>query len=191
MIQKSPPSSFFHLSVIPNIYIDAKYATTDNFTNEKLPGYHTSKDLWLHQIAQNSILQLVKSLKGVGLGLWVWDAYRPKRATDAMVDWARRTEQYFLVTDGYIATRSRHNGGGAMDCSLYDLDNLQLLDMGTEWDTFDEQSHIQNATGQAKENRQLLHHHMNEIGWHSYDKEWWHFEMPDAHKLDILDIPYA
>ena len=190
MIQKSPPSSFFHLSVIPNIYIDAKYATTDNFTGKELPGYHTTKDLWLHQSAQNSILQLVNHLEGVGLGLWVWDAYRPKRATDAMVDWARRTEQYFLVTDGYIATRSRHNGGGAMDCSLYDLDKLQLLDMGTEWDTFDEQSHIQNAKGQVKENRQLLHHHMNEIGWKSYDKEWWHFEMPMAHNLEILDIPY-
>ena len=44
-----------------------------------------------------------------------------KEFTEAMVDWARRTEQYYLVTDGYIATRSRHNGGsGAIDCSLYD-----------------------------------------------------------------------
>ena len=85
-----------------------------------------------------------------------------------MVDQARRTEQYYLVTDGYIATRSRHNGGGA-DCSVYDLRTKQLLDMGTE-DTFDEQSHIQNAKGQAKTNRQLLHHYMNESGWKSYEK---------------------
>ena len=190
MIQKSPPKSFFNLSVIPNIYIDAKYATIDNFTKKKLPGYHTSKDLWLHNSAQTTILRLANRLEQEGLGLGVWDAYRPKRATDAMVEWAKRTEQYFLVTDGYIAVRSRHNGGGAIDCSLYDLRTKQLLDMGTEWDTFDVQSHIQNATGQAKENRLLLHHHMNESGWNSYEKEWWHFEMPTASTLDFLDIPY-
>jgi zinc D-Ala-D-Ala dipeptidase len=184
------PTSFFDLSVVPNTYIDAKYATCDNFTTKKLPGYHTTKNLWLHNCAKKTLIHLTEVLETQGLGLWIWDAYRPKRATDAMVEWAKRTKQYHLVTEGYIAIRSRHNGGGAIDCSLYDLQTKKILNMGTEWDTFDSESHIQNATGQAMENRRLLHSYMNEFGWVSYEKEWWHFEMPDAKNLDILDVPY-
>ncbi len=184
------PSSFFHLSEIPNLQIHALYATEKNFMQKKLPGYATTKELWIHVNAKPSLIMIAQKLQKEGLGLWVWDAYRPKRATDAMVQWARYTGQYSLVADGYIAIRSRHNGGGAIDCSLYELNTLQLLDMGTEWDTFDIQSHIQNATGQAATNRKKLHDCMNGVGWKSYEKEWWHFELPQAGQFESQDIPY-
>ncbi len=77
-----------------------------------------------------------------------------------------------------------------MDCSLYDLATKRLLDMGTEWDTFEEESHVANATGVAKENRQLLHGVMNKVGWLSYEQEWWHFELVGARDLGVFDVCY-
>jgi zinc D-Ala-D-Ala dipeptidase len=191
MIMKNiTPASFFNLSIIPHIFIDARYASSDNFTGQKLPGYGTIKTLWLHEKGKQSLLNLSQKLKERKLGLWVWDAYRPKQATDAMVTWAQQTQQYHLVTEGYIAIRSRHNGGGALDCSLYDLTTGLLLDMGTEWDTFEEESHVKNAFGPARDNRLILHEYMNDAGWSSYEKEWWHFELEEASQLEPLDIPY-
>ena len=184
------PPFFFHLSEIPNLHIEALYATDNNFTKKKLPGYATTNHLWIHVNAKNKLMMAAQKLQQQGLGLWVWDAYRPKRATDAMVQWAKDTGQYFLVTDGYIAIRSRHNSGGAIDCSLYDLHTRQLLDMGTAWDSFEEESHIHKTTGQAALNRTILHDCMNQFGWNSYEKEWWHFELPEARQLESQDIPY-
>ncbi|MEC7986745.1 MAG: M15 family metallopeptidase [Myxococcota bacterium] len=182
------PPSFIDLSNIPEFKLQIYYATPHNFTNQVLPGYEFP-GAWLHRDAAERLLSLRTQLQKLNLKMVIWDAYRPKRATDAMVRWANNTGNAWMVEEGYIARRSRHNGGVAIDVGLL-RDNVPL-DMGTEWDFFGDASHIQNATGVALENRYLLHGLMSSHGWIGYQKEWWHFEILGAQDYPSFDMPYV
>jgi len=161
-------------SLDPTIIVEMRYATTNNFTGAALPGYLANR-AFLRTDAAAALARVHDRLRQNGLGLKVFDAYRPVRATVAMMDWTDRVNRRDLVTNGYIASRSRHNLGLAVDLTLVNLRNGAELDMGTPFDTFSEAAHTANATGSAAENRQLLKSAMQRQGFTSYDKEWWHF----------------
>lgn len=110
------------------------------------------------------------------MGLKVFDGYRPVRATLAMVEWARRTGRMHLIEEGYIASRSRHNLGLAVDLTLVDWSvGGREVDMGTPYDTFSVDAHWANATGRTLRYRQLLRRVMEAEGFRQYDLEWWHY----------------
>jgi D-alanyl-D-alanine dipeptidase len=159
------------------IRVDARYATPNNFTGKPLPGYQASKAL-LRREAARALARVQARLRPRGLGLVVFDGYRPVRATLAMVQWAKRTGQESLLQQGYIARRSRHNLGLAVDLSLVALDTGVPLDMGTPFDTFSESAHTANAEGQIRRNRETLVRAMEAEGFSNYDQEWWHFTFP-------------
>jgi len=129
-------------------------------------------------------------LQPQGLGLLVYDAYRPIRATKAMMAWARRAGKWNLIKQGYIATRSRHNHGIAVDLTLVSLDTGIPLDMGTPWDAFHERSHTRNASGSILKSRLKLERIMKKHGFRPYKKEWWHFNF-SIKKTKPRDVPYA
>jgi zinc D-Ala-D-Ala dipeptidase len=164
-------------SVDSTIRVEARYATANNFTGKPLPGYQARKAL-LRREAAAALARVQATLRPRGLGLVIFDGYRPVRATLAMVDWAKRTGQENLLTQGYIARRSRHNLGLAVDLSLAALDTGVALDMGTPFDTFSESAHTANAEGQVRRNRQTLVRAMEAQGFSNYDQEWWHFTFP-------------
>ena len=56
-------------------------------------------------------------LEKQGLGILVWDAYRPRRATLEMATWAEENK-IWLLEEGYLVYRSRHNAGGAIDLNM-------------------------------------------------------------------------
>jgi len=116
----------------------------------------------------------------------VFDAYRPARATEAMVEWTRRANRGDLLRDGYIASRSRHNLGVAIDLTLIELATGRELDMGTPFDTFSSAAHTANATGLVATNRQTLKAAMEREGFTNYDQEWWHFSysVPNPLRFD-------
>ena len=117
-------------------------------------------------------------LRSEGLGLRVFDGYRPVRATLAMVAWAEEAGRVDLLDDGYIARRSRHNEGVAVDLTLIDLETGRELDMGTPYDTFTEEAHTMNATGEVLERRLRLKEALEAVGFENYSKEWWHYSFP-------------
>jgi D-alanyl-D-alanine dipeptidase len=158
----------------PGIVVDMRYATADNFTGAPLPGYHANR-AELRREAAAALARVQRSLRERGLGLKVFDAYRPARATRAMVDWTGRANRADLLRDGYIASRSRHNLGVAVDLTLIELGSGRELDMGTAFDAFSEAAHTANASGEVAANRQLLKLGMEREGFTNYDKEWWHF----------------
>ena len=92
------------------IRVDARYTASDNFTGASLPGYEANVAL-LRREAAEALVRVQKRLATGDLGLKIWDGYRPRRATLAMVDWCVRTGNTALLDDGYIARRSRHNLG--------------------------------------------------------------------------------
>jgi zinc D-Ala-D-Ala dipeptidase len=159
------------------IRIEARYATSNNFTGKPLPGYQARRAL-LRREAATALARVQRRLGPQGLGLVIYDGYRPVRATLAMVDWARRTGRMDLLNDGYIASRSRHNLGLAVDLSLAELRTGAELDMGTPFDTFTEAAHTANAEDRVLRNRQILVQAMKAEGFSNYDQEWWHFAYP-------------
>jgi len=159
------------------IRVDARYATSNNFTGRPLPGYLARRAL-LRREAATALARVQTRLRSQGLGLLIFDGYRPVRATLAMVEWARRTGRMDLLQQGYIASRSRHNLGLAVDLSLAELGTGAELDMGTPFDTFAEAAHTANAEGRVRRNRQMLVHAMKSEGFINYDQEWWHFVYP-------------
>ena len=161
-------------SLDPTIAVDLRYATSNNFTGAPLPGYQANR-AYLRREAVAALGRVQRDLRTQGLGLKVFDAYRPVRATLAMVDWTERVHRPDLLKDGYIASRSRHNLGLAIDLTLVELSTSRELDMGTPFDTFSTAAHTANASGVAAVNRQKLKAAMEGEGFLNYDQEWWHY----------------
>ena len=168
-------------SVDSTIRVDARYAGSNNFTGAPLPGYDAPRAL-LRREAAAALGRVQARLRTGGMGLLIFDGYRPVRATLAMVDWAERTGRKDLL-DGYIARRSRHNQGVAVDLTLVDPASGTELDMGTPFDTFSEAAHTANATGRPQRYRQILVRVMESEGFTNYDQEWWHFSYPVPNAL--------
>lgn len=173
-------------SLRPAPRVDVRYATADNFTRAVLPGYEVPR-AFLRPEAAQALARVEQRLRARGLGLKVWDAYRPVRATRAMVEWAERTGQQWVVEQGYVAPRSGHNRGNTVDLTLVRLDTGEELDMGTPYDHFAEAAHTANATGAVRENRAALLSAMEAEGWTNYPQEWWHFTYPG--EPPALDVP--
>jgi D-alanyl-D-alanine dipeptidase len=168
-----------------SIVVDLRYATRNNFTGAPLPGYLANR-AFLRREAAAALSRVQRDLRPQGLGLKVYDGYRPVRATLAMVDWTQRVNRPDLLTDGYIASRSRHNLGLAIDLTLIELATGRELEMGTPFDTFSTAAHTANASGAAAANRQRLKTAMERQGFVNYDQEWWHFSfvVPNPLRFD-------
>ncbi len=158
----------------PGIRVELAYATRDNLTGRRLPGYCENRAFLLPHAAR-SLARVQRHLRRRGLGLLVRDAYRPARASRALVRWAERNGRGDLVGT-YIARRSRHNTGSAVDLTLVRADGGRPLEMGTGYDDLSSRAHTRNASGRALRNRLLLARAMERFGFVPYWREWWHFE---------------
>lgn len=156
----------------PSIRVNLSYRTTHNETGNPLPGYCENWAL-LHDRAAHSLGQTQRYLRRRNRGLLVLDAYRPVRATEALVRWAQRTGRGGAVGT-YIARRSRHNTGSAVDITLVRDSDGERLRMGGF--AFRPSSHTYNARGRILANRLTLKNAMERFGFSSYWREWWHFE---------------
>lgn len=191
-VQPTAPDSLARLKltdlakVVPGIRSEIRYATTSNFTGAVLPGYGVARAL-LRREAATALAGVERDLEARGFGLKVWDGYRPVRATLAMVEWCERNHRTDLLDQGYIARRSRHNQGVAIDLTVVDLRTGRELDMGTPFDEFSARAHTANASGAQAVNRRILGDAMRRGGFVNYVDEWWHFsfDVPDPMPFDL------
>lgn len=169
----------------PGIRVELVYRTSRNLTGHRLPGYCREWALLLDPAARD-LARVQRRLRRRGLGLLVLDAYRPARASRALVRWARRTGRGDLVGT-YIARRSRHNTGSAVDLTLVRAAGGKRLRMGSGYDELGPRAHTLNATGRALHNRLVLTRAMERFGFAGYWREWWHFEhrLVGARYLDL------
>lgn len=172
-------------SLDSTVVVDMRYTTSNNFTGAPLPGYSANR-AYMRREAAAALARVQRALTRDGLGLKVFDAYRPVRATLAMVEWTERAGRPDLLRDGYIASRSRHNLGLAIDLTLIDLATGRELEMGTPFDTFSAAAHTANASGETAANRQRLKAAMEREKFLNYDQEWWHFSfsVPNPLRFD-------
>ena len=182
-----PPELVDVVAFVPYVRLSVGYATPDNFTGAPLPGYGAA-GAWLHPAATDGLAQVALELADEGLGLVVFDAYRPRRASIAMVEWARANGRTDLLRDGWVAPRSQHNRGLAIDVGLVELDSGTPVDMGTAWDAFTREAGAFAMEGEPGARRQRLRRAMERHGFRPYDAEWWHFTWPG--KAPELDVPY-
>ncbi len=180
-----PPKDFQNLRDLPGLRLEMGYATALNFTGAPLPGYAPGQ-AWLRAEAAASLARIQATLAPEGLALVIYDAYRPARASVAMVQWAKGTGHEAWLKEGYIAEHSKHSAGVAVDVGL--SFGGEPLDMGSGWDVFGPEAALRGATGEALKNRLRLRDMMVAEGWIPYAKEWWHFEypLPELPKLDVV-----
>ena len=186
------PKGFTYLSTVDStIQKELRYITHDNFLGTPVDGYE--KDTVIITYSAAVALKGVQTkLREFGLGLKVFDAYRPQRAVDHFVRWAKvlndtlTKHKYYpnvakkdLFKLDYIASRSGHTRGGAVDLTIIDLSTGQEIDMGSGFDYFGTPSHptYPNLTRKQRANRLLLRNLMMEAGFKPYSKEWWHFSL--------------
>ncbi len=197
------PSGFSYLNTIdPSIDVDLRYASTDNFTGEVVDGYGDANAVVLRTDAATALAGVQTTLADAGLGLLVYDGFRPTRAVDSFMAWSRtdddRTrDEYYpefskseLFELGYIAEQSGHSLGGTVDLTLVELDSGEPLDMGSPFDLFDERSHYaaEGIGDDAFVNRTLLREAMIAAGFEPYPQEWWHFSYPVPEGAERLDF---
>jgi D-alanyl-D-alanine dipeptidase len=169
-----------------DVAVDLRYAGDANFTGARLPGYCVAEP-FLRGRAARALGRAESRLNRDGLGLAILDAYRPARASRAMVRWARRTGNDHLL-GGWIAARSNHNRGAAVDATLVRLETGRTLSMGTAYDTFSARSATTAVGGKALRNRLRLKRALEAEGFRNYRREWWHFDFPAELRASRLDV---
>ena len=189
------PKGFVYITDIsPSIKVDLKYATTDNFTTKVVPGYNSASAAIATKEAAIALKNVQNELNTLGLGLKVFDSYRPHRAAQYFKKWCLNGEDDPVIKarfypdikkadllNGYIAEHSGHSRGSTIDVTAVNLETGKELDMGTEFDFLGEESHTKSTliSDSAQANRQLLVDVMDKHGFDNYRKEWWHFELRD------------
>ncbi len=221
------PKGFVYLrDVDASILQDMRYATSKNFTGRRVPGYESDECVLAKPVAK-ALASVQLDLLARSLSLKVYDCYRPDRAVKAFLRWARssestpKTRAYHpgiskaqVISRGYVAPRSTHSTGRAVDLTIVDARNAAPapqvdvpetscvapaskrapdtgVDMGTDYDCFHARSHTNSPAikGDAKRWRKTLVDAMRKHGFRNYAREWWHFNHPasgfDA-RLDFI-----
>jgi zinc D-Ala-D-Ala dipeptidase len=169
------------------IKLDIRYATGDNFMGR--PVYPEAR-AFLQQPAAKSLLKVHRKLRKQGLGLVIFDGYRPWAITKLFWDTVAEDKRKFVAdpTKG-----SKHNRGCAVDLSIYDLKTGALLPMPSGYDEFTERAspNYKGGTAEETKNRELLRGLMEDVGFTVNPNEWWHFDYKDWEKYAIYDISFA
>jgi len=188
------PSGFVLLAdYVPHIIQEIRYFSTYNFIGERIDGYEEPCAL-LTKEAARALKSVSNEFAVQGLRLKVFDAYRPARAVRQFVLWGIedqdiRMKPYFypdlqkqeLFSGGYIAKKSSHSRGSAIDLTLLNMETGKEIDMGGPFDFFGELSHpdFKGITDEQFENRMNLQRVMTRNGFAPIDCEWWHFCLED------------
>jgi D-alanyl-D-alanine dipeptidase len=179
--------------LVSGIRWDAKYATWDNFTGRPVDGYVANRIVGSRALCA-ALENARENAASSGLGLLLWDAYRPQRAVDCFLRWSKQPEdgqtkrrhypnidRAEIVEQGYVAAKSGHSRGSAIDLTLFDLATGTLVRMGGDHDVMDSVSHhgAQGITQVEARNRRTLCSIMEASGFKSFDCEWWHYSLRD------------
>lgn len=125
------PEGFVEIrEIIPDVSLDLRYLTNHNFLGVPVDGYRTEK-CYITKAAADSLAIVQEELRKFNLSLKIYDAYRPQRAVDHFVRWAKDlsdtlTKKEFyptvdksrLFVDGYIAEKSGHSRGSTIDLTI-------------------------------------------------------------------------
>lgn len=170
---------------IPGLQTDIRYATANNFTKQVL---YPQARVFLRLPAARALLAVQQELNTKGLGLKVFDGYRPYAVTEKM--WA------IVPDDRYAADPSKgsgHNRGAAVDLTIISLKTGKELAMPTDFDNFTEMAHhtYPLTDSAVAANRKLLKSVMEQHGFVALDTEWWHYFLKNHRDYPLMDITFG
>ncbi len=189
------PEGFVYLDEVdPTIETELRYAGSDNFIGRPVDGYSGNRVIMTRPTAE-ALKRVQERIGPQGLGLKVFDAYRPQRAVDHFMRWTEDAAdtltkaKYYpdlrkdsLVPQGYIWKRSGHSRGSTVDLTLVYRGGARVgeeVDLGTGWDHFGPESwpSYRGVTPESYQMRQLLREAMLAEGFTPLREEWWHFTL--------------
>lgn len=169
---------------IPGIVLDIRYATTNNFTGEKI--YNLARAYARKPVAE-AVKRAQAELAKQGLGIKIFDAYRPYSATVKFYEVYRDTT---YVASPYRG--SRHNRGCAIDMTIINLKTGEELQMPTGYDSFKKEAWPSTPVNdpEIRKNRQLIIDTMQKQGFKVNGSEWWHFDFIGWKNYEVMDIDF-
>jgi D-alanyl-D-alanine dipeptidase len=223
------PEGFIYLEdVAPTIIQEISYARSHNFIGRPLDGYEAERCIVSIPLG-NALANAQEEVLNQGMTLKVYETYRPLRAAQDIIKWVMNINDLKMKAEfypdidkskvfelGFIAIRSQHTRGAAVDLTLVplpvpsqdtyqpgdDLKDSRLakalrfndnsIEMGTGFDCFDDLSHTMNPniSAEAHHNRMRLKDLMGKHGFINYEKEWWHYSLRDEPFPDTyFDFP--
>ena len=171
-------------TVVPDIMYDLRYFTTNNFMRKRMYSGNI-RNTFLRTPAAKALAKVQLDLKAKGIGLKIYDGYRPYSVTVKF--WELVRDEKYVANP---AKGSAHNRGLAVDLTLVDLKTKKELNMGTGFDNFSDTAHhsFNNLDREVKQNRRLLKETMKKYGFDMFDMEWWHYSWPNTNDYELLDL---
>ena len=167
---------------IPDIWVDLRYAGEDNFTGAAIYDF---SDAYLRYGTVRKLAAVQETLRGEGLSLLIWDAYRPQYAQRLL--WERCPDPNF-VADPDIGG-SKHSSGGTVDITLCTSDGASV-EMPSGFDEFSALADrdYSDVSAGASANAEKLERLMDAAGFDGYYAEWWHYTDRVGYEIEDMAI---
>lgn len=186
-VKNDPAKKMIELKkLISGIVYDLRYAGTNNFMHRLM--YPAGTNItFLRLPAADALKNVQEELSRSGLGLKIFDAYRPYSVTEKF--WELVHDERYVANP---AKGSGHNRGIAVDLTIINLKTGKELDMGTGFDNFSDTAHhtFAKLPEEVLQNRELLKSTMVKYGFKIFETEWWHYFLPNGEKFEILNIEF-
>ena len=153
--------------------LDLRYATDSNFVGETM---YACARCFLRPAAAAKLVEVQDSLRRRGLGLRLFDCYRPLPVQWRL--WNKVPDRRYVADP---RKGSQHNKGVAVDLTIVDTLTGEALDMGTAYDYFGGEAWHRATVGfpePVRGNRELILSVMEHFGWRRTNSEWWHYSYP-------------
>lgn len=163
---------------IPDILVDLKYATEDNFTGQTI---YTFTDAYLRYGTIEKLKLAQEAVKEYGMCLKIWDGYRPVSAQFKLWEICPDSTYVANPNRGY----SSHSRGNTIDITLVYADGAEV-EMPTGFDDFSAHADrdYRDCTRAAAEHALLLENIMKNVGFQPYFGEWWHFSDTTSYPVE-------
>lgn len=169
------------------IKLDIRYATANNFVGRAV---YPEARAFLQRPAAEAVAKVHKWLGKQGLGIVIYDGYRPWSITKLFWEVVREDQKAFVADP---AKGSKHNRGCAVDLGIYDLKTGKAIPMPSGYDEFTERASPNYSGGNEEErnNRDKLRQLMESNGFTVNPNEWWHFDYNGWQNYAIYDIAFS
>lgn len=170
-----------------SIKLDIRYATSNNFVGKAV---YPEARAFLQLPAAEALVRVHRELKKKGLGLVIYDGYRPWTITKLFWDVVPNGHRKYVADP---AKGSKHNRGCAVDLGIYDLKTGKAIPMPSGYDEFTERAspNYQGGTEEERSNRDMLRRLMQAEGFTVNPNEWWHFDYKDWEQHTIYDVAFS
>ena len=166
---------------IPDIYVELRYATENNFTGVKIYDF---TEAYLRYGTVKKLVQVQKELKQQGYSLKIWDAYRPFEAQQKL--WEVYPDPNYVANPAN--GMKKHNLGGTVDITMVAADGT-VISMPTEFDDFSlkaDRNYSDIEDEEAVKNVMILQNVMENNGFTGYQGEWWDYS--DTVEYEAVDF---